>query len=127
MYPPRRIPRVLVVGDEVAIARILARILMMQGYCAIWFTNLLEALAHAKTQSPDLLLSDVMMPQLCGVDLAIQIKESNPRCEILLLSGHAGFEDLLYDARERGHHFELRAKPIDPSLLLADIRNILER
>jgi DNA-binding NtrC family response regulator len=116
MYPPRRIPRVFVVGDEVAIATTLAQILLMQGYCAIWFTNPLEVLAYAQTQSPDLLLSDVMMPQLCGIDLAIQIKESNPKCEVLLLSGHAGLEDLLHDARGRGHHFELRAKPIDPSL-----------
>jgi DNA-binding NtrC family response regulator len=118
---------VLVVDDEVAIATTLARILLKHGYCAIWFTNPLEALAYAQTQSPDLLVSDTMMPQLCGVDLAIQIKESIPRCKVLLLSGHAGFEDLLYDARVLGHHFELRAKPIDPSLLLADIRNILER
>jgi CheY-like chemotaxis protein len=115
------VPRVFVVDDEHVIASTLAAILKLHGYSAAFFTSPLEALAAARSRAPDLLISDVVMPGLSGVDLAIQIKAQCPECKILLFSGQATTQDLLKDARGQGHAFQLLQKPVDPSVMLVRI------
>jgi DNA-binding NtrC family response regulator len=119
--------RVFVVDDELVIASTLATILNMNGFSARPFTQPLEALAAAHLDIPDLLISDVAMPDLSGIDLAIQITAQHPRCEILLFSGQADTVDLLKKARHGGYHFRLLAKPVFPSELLAEIEKITDR
>ena len=75
---------------------------------------------------PDLLISDVVMRGLSGVDLAIQIKAECPECKVLLFSGQAATQDLLWDARRQGHYFQLLEKPVHPSEMLASIRALAE-
>jgi two-component SAPR family response regulator len=72
--------------------------------------------------APDLLISDVAMPDLSGIDLAIQIKAVCPACKILLFSGHATNQDLLKDARGQVNTFQLLQKPVHPSVMLSNIR-----
>jgi CheY-like chemotaxis protein len=114
-------PRVFVVDDEQVVASTLAAILQMHGFSAKYFTSPLEALTAARSKAPDLLVSDVEMPGLSGVDLAIQMKTHYPGCKILLLSGQAATLDLLQQARAQGHHFDLLLKPIPPTELLLEI------
>jgi CheY-like chemotaxis protein len=116
---------IFIVDDEKVISETLATILRIHGFAATSFTNPFEALNNARSASPDLLLSDVMMAELSGVDLAIQIKETCPNCKILLFSGQAATVDLLRAARERGHDFHLLAKPIHPADLLQRINNLM--
>jgi CheY-like chemotaxis protein len=94
----------------------------MNGYSARFFLNPLEALQLSLSEAPDLLISDVNMPQLSGIDLAIRMREQCPRCRILLFSGQAETADLLEAARAQGHDFLLLSKPIHPSDLLHRIR-----
>jgi CheY-like chemotaxis protein len=101
------VPRVFVVDDKHFIASTLAAILKRHGYSATSFTSPLEALAAARSRAPDLLISDVAMPGLSGVDLAIQIKAQCPECKILLFSGQANSQHLLKDARGHGQTFQL--------------------
>lgn len=122
--PRRNISRVFVVDDEEIIARTLAKILEMSGFDAIPFTDPLEALAQAGSQPPNLLLSDVVMPQMSGIQLAIQMQRNHPRCKVLLFSGQASTSDLLAKAREEGHNFHLLAKPVHPTDLLAAIKTL---
>jgi CheY-like chemotaxis protein len=96
---------VFVVDDEPVIASTLAAILKLNGYSATPFTSPLQALAAARSKTPDLLISDVAMPEISGVDLAIRIKAKCPKCKILLISGHASTQDLLEYARLQGHDF----------------------
>jgi CheY-like chemotaxis protein len=84
--------------------------------------NPLEALQISLSEPPDLLISDVKMPQLSGTDLAIRIREGCPKCKILLFSAQAGSADLLDGARKQGHDFHLLSKPIHPSDLLRRLR-----
>jgi DNA-binding NtrC family response regulator len=119
--PPNSVPRVFVVDNEHVIASTLAAILKLHGYCAKAFTSPLEALTAARSKAPDLLISDVAMPGLSGVDFAIQMKTQHPDCKILLFSGHAHTQDLLEDARRQGHDFQLLEKPVHPSAILASI------
>jgi DNA-binding NtrC family response regulator len=120
------VPNVFIVDDEHVIASTLAAILKLHGYSATSFTSPLEALAAAQSRAPDLLITDVAMPRLSGVDLAIQIKAECPECKILLFSGQASTRDLLEDARRRGHDFQLLQKPVHPSEMLKSIRALSE-
>jgi DNA-binding NtrC family response regulator len=116
---------IFVVDDEQGISDTLAIILQRNGFAVSSFTNPLEALKQADTGSPNLLLSDVVMPELSGVDLAVSIKEKCPDCKILLFSGQAETIDLLKAARQQGHDFSLVAKPIHPVDLLRRIRDLI--
>ena len=81
--------RIFVVDDEEIIATSLAMILQKSGFEATSFTHPLKALEASGSESPDLLISDVMMPELNGIDLAIRMKEICPECKVLLFSGQA--------------------------------------
>jgi CheY-like chemotaxis protein len=116
------VPRVFVVDDEPVIASTLATILRLHGYSATSFTSPLEALTAAQSKAPDLLIADVAMPDISGIDMAILMKAQYPDCKILLFSGQAETADLLFDARTEGHDFTLLQKPVHPSAMLAKIR-----
>jgi len=73
--------------------------------------------------APDLVIADVVMPGLSGIDLAVRLKELCPTCKVLLLSGQAKTADLLEAARGQGHDFAVLAKPIHPTDLLARIKD----
>jgi DNA-binding response OmpR family regulator len=115
--------RVFVVDDEPMVASTTAAVLQLNGYEVRSFVNSLEALDAARAVKPDLVIADVVMPGLSGIDLAIQLKELCPTCKVLLLSGQAQTADLLETARQQGHDFEVLAKPIHPTDLLARIKD----
>lgn len=118
----QKLPHVFVVDDEKIIAETLSIILGQNGLAARFFTDPTEALTAARVEVPDLLLSDVMMPRISGIDLAIQVRKHCPACKVLLFSGQADTVDLLSEARNQGHDFSLFLKPIHPSDLLRRIR-----
>ena len=112
--------RIFVVDNEPVIASSLAAILRMNGFSARFFTSPLEALAAARSESPDLVVSDVAMPGISGIDLAIQMRAQYPNCKILLFSGQAATLDLLEGAHARGYDFRILQKPVFPSDLLSE-------
>jgi len=121
----QRQPYVFVVDDEPVIATTLATILRLNGgFRARSFTQPLEALEAARVENPDLLITDVVMPLLSGIELAIQVRELCPDCKILLFSGQAATSHLLEAAGANGHNFELLVKPVHPADLLAKIRSL---
>ena len=115
----RQVSVVFVVDDEEMITRSLALVLGREGFDVSCFTNPLEALERMKTVAPDLLISDVMMPQLSGFELAMQTRKSRPECRILLFS--AVTSGLLRQTRKDGHDFRLLQKPVHPDELLLEI------
>lgn len=117
--------RVFVVDDEEVIASTFAMILRTQGFDASSFSHPQEALQAACSGAPDLLVSDVVMPEFSGVELAIRIKQRYPNCKVLLFSGQAVTADLLSAARAKGHNFELLSKPIHPVNFLRSIRTTM--
>jgi DNA-binding NtrC family response regulator len=120
--------RVFVVDDEDVIASSLAMILRYNGgFHATSFSDPLEALQATRFEAPDLLITDVVMPQLSGVDLAIQVQERCPNCKVLLFSGQFATAHLLESARARGYDFEVLSKPVHPADLLAGIQSLAER
>jgi DNA-binding NtrC family response regulator len=113
---------VFVVDDEAVIAETLAIILNRAGFQASAFDHPHKAIAARGGLMPDLLISDVVMPGVTGVELAIHFRQAQPGCKILLFSGQAATVDLLEKARVQGHDFELLSKPIHPADLLAKLR-----
>ena len=124
MSSDRKEVRVFVVDDESIIALTLAMILSKKGFEAHAFTLPLEALKLAHEIPPDLLITDVVMPLLSGVELAIRIRELCPSCKVLLFSGQAATVDLLAKAGASGHHFEVLSKPVHPADLLKKIEAV---
>ncbi len=117
---------VLIVDDEVRIADTLAAILTHSGFKTMVAYDAASALEIAQATPPDMLLSDVCMPGLSGVDLALAVRRTIPRCKILLFSGQAETMDLLSAAREAGQTFTILAKPLHPTKLLAWVAKLLE-
>ncbi len=114
--------RVLVVDDEHVIADTLAKILDLNGYEASAVYTGTAAVESARALQPDLIISDVIMPDMDGIQAAIRIRSFLPNCKILLFSGQAATADLLENARAQGHEFEILGKPVHPSDLLAKLR-----
>jgi DNA-binding NtrC family response regulator len=113
---------VFVVDDEAVIAQTLAIILNQAGFQAIAFDHPEKAIAARAELTPALLISDVMMPGMTGVELAIQFRKAQPECKVLLFSGQASTADLLVKARAEGYDFDLLSKPVHPADLLAKLR-----
>ncbi len=116
---------IYVVDDEKLIASTLALILTGSGFYARSFVDPLDALQAARSTAPDLLLSDVIMPNMNGIELAIQMKKLCPDCKMLLSSGQTATSSLLATATSEGHHFEILAKPVHPSDLLGKIKELI--
>lgn len=110
--------RILVIDDEANIADSLAEILMVHGYDALAFYDGKAAIDCVRNQCPAAVISDVIMPDLNGVETVIAIRKLCPSTRIWLFSGQAGTADILEMARSRGHDFELLPKPIHPDELL---------
>jgi CheY-like chemotaxis protein len=119
-------PRVLVVDDETVIADTVAKILSLNGYAASAAYDGETALESALLKPPHLLLTDVILPGMNGIELAQTVKRVFPDCKILLFSGQASTADLLSSAHRHGQRFTLLSKPMPPELLLATVAGHLD-
>ena len=117
--------KIIVIDDEALIAETVVEILKQEGFDATFVSSGASAIELAKTLRPAIVLSDVIMPGMNGVETGIKIREIVPDCSIILFSGQAATVDLLEQARERGHRFDILAKPIKPEHLIGIIRSKL--
>ena len=118
-------PVVLIVDDEKVIADTLSIILTHAGFITMTAYDGESALRIANAITPDLLISDVVMPGITGVELAIMLTQSLPNLKVLLFSGQASTVDLLEKARRSGHNFTALTKPIHPTDMLKRISESL--
>jgi CheY-like chemotaxis protein len=114
--------RVLVADDEQVIANTLAIILNQAGFEARAVFSGEKALEELDSFQPDMLISDVIMTGMTGIEVAIETRKKLPNCKVLLFSGQAATADLLERARAQGHEFDILAKPVHPTDLLAKLR-----
>ncbi len=115
-------PKVLVADDEPVIADTLAMILNQSGFEARAVYSGEKALELAESFQPEMLISDVIMGGVNGIDAAIRMRALLPGIKILLFSGQAATADLLEKARKDGYEFDILAKPVHPQDLLARLR-----
>ncbi len=119
-------PVVLVVDDQSSIADTLGEILTRNGYSCITAYDADSAIETALLKPPEMLITDVVLPGMNGIDLAIHIRRIFPECKIILFSGQASTADLLTAANRQGHQFVLLSKPVHPTDLLARIAESLK-
>jgi DNA-binding NtrC family response regulator len=118
---------IVVVDDESIIANTTALILRSEGFDAVAFKHPLDAIEHCKANRIDLLISDVHMPGMSGIELAISIRERHPDADVQLISGMATTNDVTEEARDLGHNFPVLIKPLHPKELVAVVARIIER
>jgi CheY-like chemotaxis protein len=117
---------VLIVDDERLVADSLAEILNDSGnFVAVAVYDGASALEWARRSSIDVLITDVVMPEMNGIELAKAIKSLCPKTRIVLLSGQAQTRDLTQQARHEGYLFELWAKPMHPDEVLERLKQDL--
>jgi CheY-like chemotaxis protein len=119
LTPSKR--RVIVVDDEEKIATTLAIILNQAGFEARAVFSGEQVVELLDSFQPEMMIADVVMPVMTGIEVAIAVRSKLPNCKILLFSGQAATADLLEQAKTHGHEFEIVTKPIHPTDLLAKL------
>jgi two-component system, cell cycle sensor histidine kinase and response regulator CckA len=90
---------ILLVEDEPAVRTLVAQVLQVSGYDVIEATHGFEALQKMQTlfDPPDLILTDVVMPQMSGIDLVHQVRQRHPNIKVLYMSGYSDHHALKHD------------------------------
>lgn len=110
--------RVLIVDDEQVIADTLALILRNRGYEVYTAYSGEAAVELAAALRPDVLIADMALGRMSGMDAALEVCRQLPDCRVILVSGQAPAPELLTRASQQGHSFEVLTKPVHPMKLL---------
>ena len=115
--------RILIVEDEESVREFVARVLAMHGHSLVVAQDGAEAVALMADTHFDLLLSDIAMPLMDGISLALKVRATRPHMPILLMTGFA-------DERQRAHNLSLLiegllTKPFNMDQLLAAVNKAL--
>ncbi len=120
-------PRVMVVEDEEGLAQNLADLLALEGYHVATAPDGLAGLRTHLTFRPELVISDILMPIMDGVEMVRTLRERDPGIKVIFISGFFGTRSIqneLMAEIERFGHPRL-AKPFRPSQLLELVRRAL--
>lgn len=117
--------RILVVEDEAVLIRILGDALRGAGYEVYTAVNGVEGLAEFRRVHPNLVVADVMMPNMDGMTMVREIRKTNRACEVLFLSARSGVEDVCEGFKCGGNDY-LR-KPFAINELLARVAALIAR
>lgn len=114
-------PTVFVVDDEEQIATLLTRILQREGYAVRAFSSGEDALAAIPAERPDLVVTDLMMPTMSGVELVRRVRDAAPETRAVLTTGYASIDNVV-DALRSGVD-DFVTKPFS----VAEIRDVVAR
>ena len=117
-------PTAIVIDDERIIADTIAQILRLSGFDALSVYSGKGALEQIAGGCPDVVITDVVMPELNGIETAKMLLASCPTTKVLLLPGQAATGEMIQMARNEGYDFELLAKPLHPDELLGVLRRL---
>ena len=112
---------VLIADDEVEFASTIVARLKLRKFAASMANSGKEALAAIEKETPDVLLLDLKMPDLDGLEVLASLKENYPRLAVIILTGHGSFE-----AGRKGMElgaFDYIMKPVDLNLLIEKIED----
>jgi two-component system nitrogen regulation response regulator NtrX len=116
-------PSVLIVDDEPSIVQSLSGLLSDEGYKVSTAVNGHEALKVIDSDSPDLVLLDIWMPGLDGIETLKEIKKYNPHIQVIIITGHGTIETAV-KATKLGA-FDLVEKPLSIDKIILAINNAL--
>ncbi|MCB0100809.1 MAG: response regulator transcription factor [Anaerolineales bacterium] len=116
---------ILVVDDEPVARQSLTDILKLEGYLVVSAPNGQAAVEHVRTHAVDLMVVDLKMPGMDGLEVIQVVNQSSPDTEIILLTAHGSIETAIQALRLRVHDYLL--KPASPAQVLASVKKGLER
>ncbi|MEX1299244.1 MAG: sigma-54 dependent transcriptional regulator, partial [Desulfotignum sp.] len=116
-------PAVLIVDDETTIIESLSGILSDDGFEVIHAFNGYEALKKIETESPDIVLLDIWMPGIDGIETLREIKQKFPNIPVVMITGHGSIESAV-DATKSGA-FDFLEKPLSIDKVMVTINNAL--
>lgn len=116
-------PSILIVDDEPSILKSLVGILSDEGFEVSTALNGYEALKIIDAESPDLVLLDIWMPGMDGIETLKQIKKDNPFIQVIIITGHGTIETAV-QATKIGA-FDLIEKPLSIDKIILGINNAL--
>ncbi|MCU0597662.1 MAG: sigma-54 dependent transcriptional regulator [Desulfobacterales bacterium] len=116
-------PSILIVDDETSILKTLSGILSDEGFETITASNGYEALKILDSESPDLVLLDIWMPGIDGIDTLKEIKKIQPATPVVMITGHGTIETAV-NATKIGA-FDFIEKPISIDKVIVAINNAL--
>jgi len=117
--------RILIIDDEKAICNTLKDILTYEKYEVEIANDGAEGIKKAEAGNFDLVLSDIKMPKMDGIEVLVKLQEINPDLPVVMISGH-GTIDTAVDALKKGA-YDYISKPPDLNRLLVTVRNALDR
>jgi DNA-binding response OmpR family regulator len=118
-------PRILVVDDEPTIGEIVARYLERAGYWALVATDGPQALAMSAASAPDLVVLDVLLPGLDGLEVMRLLHEQEERPAVILLTAKGEESDRIAGLRLGADDYVV--KPFSPAELVARVEAVLRR
>jgi two-component system nitrogen regulation response regulator NtrX len=118
-------PDILIIDDEKAIRKTLSEILSFEGYKIDEASDGEEGLKKFKDKTYDVVLCDIKMPKLDGIEFLQKAGESNPDVPIIMISGHGNIETAV-EAVKKGA-YDYISKPPDLNRLLITIRNAMDK
>jgi DNA-binding NtrC family response regulator len=118
-------PDILIIEDEKAIRKTLSEILSFEGYKIDEAGDGEEGLKKFKEKNYDIVLCDIKMPKMDGIEFLQKATEANSDIPVIMISGHGNIETAV-EAVKKGA-FDFIAKPPDLNRLLITIRNALDR
>ena len=118
---------ILVVDDEKLVADSLVQILNLSGFNAHSLYSGSGAVERAKQEPYDVLITEVVLTGLSGIDAAIEVSIILPNCNVLLMSGDNQTDDMLKDTHARGHDFEILPKPVYPTVIIDRLKRYERR
>ncbi|MFH1102217.1 MAG: sigma-54 dependent transcriptional regulator [Pseudomonadota bacterium] len=116
-------PTILIVDDETSILQSLGGILSDEGFDVITASNGYEALKVANTELPDLVLLDIWMPGIDGIETLKELKKENPSIQVIIITGHGTIETAV-KATKLGA-FDFIEKPLSIDKIIVAISNAL--
>ena len=120
-------PKILLVDDEPDIIELIQYHLEKEGYLVNTASNGIECLSIAKSFVPDLILLDVMMPEMDGIEACIELRKDNTLNSTLIAFLTARAEDYSHVAGLDSGADDYITKPIKPRVLLSKIKALLRR
>jgi two-component system nitrogen regulation response regulator NtrX len=116
-------PTILAVDDESTILQSLSGILSDEGFEVLTASNGYEALKIIEAESPDLVLLDIWMPGIDGIETLQEIKRTNPFLQVIIISGHGTIETAVKATKLGAHDFI--EKPLSIEKVVVTINNAL--
>ena len=119
-------PLLMILDDDNAVRHTWTIIFRQQGYEVVPVDHGEAAIDAARDRAPDLLLADIRLPDMTGIEAAQRVLEVAPTCRVLLISGDGESSEALDQARAHGISFEVLPKPISPPDLIKRIADRLK-